>query len=210
MKDLKLGDEVLVEGNTFSKVYSFGHRHETVQTEYLRVLSDQSAHPLEISPDHMVFLAGGRAVPASSLKVGDQFETSSATGQLRTLISIETVLRQGAYAPFTHSGTIVVDGFKASTYVSFQGSPFLKLGALTTPLSYQWMAHASQLPHRLYCTYLSSCRTEKYNDAGISTWVDYSHAMGQWLLKQNPLLTALVLIPVVAVFALFALIGSVL
>jgi hypothetical protein len=209
MKDLKLGDEVLVEGNIFSKVYSFGHRHETMTSEYLRIISDQSSHPLEISPDHMVFLSGGRAVPASTLRVGDQFETSSVTGQRQTLVSIETVVREGAYAPFTYSGTILVDGFKASSYVSFQGSPFLKLGTFTTPLSYQWMAHASQLPHRLYCSYISSCTTEKYNDAGISSWVEYSHSMGHWLLKQNPLFLALLLIPVVAVLALFSLIGSI-
>lgn len=102
IKDLKVGDEVLDAFENYVPVYSFGHRHEYVEGEFLQFLPSG----LEMSKDHMVGV-GGRFIPASLVQIGDQLE--SANGHVMTLESIQTVRRQGVYAPFTTSGTILVN-----------------------------------------------------------------------------------------------------
>jgi len=54
------------------------------------------------------------------------------------VVAIETVVREGAYALLTFSGTIVINGIiNASIYAAFEESPsLLKFGKLTTPLSW--------------------------------------------------------------------------
>lgn len=204
IRNLTLGEQVMVGEGAFHTVYSFGHRNELTAGLYLQIYSDKASHPLEISPDHMVFVSGGRAVPASSIQVGDQLETG-IIDTLSTVYAIETVLREGAYAPFTITGTVIVDGIKASSYVSFQDSPVLEFGGFSTTLSYHWMAHAFLLPHRLYCEYVSSCRQESYDGEGMSTWISLPHLAVQWLLTQHILVRVLVLIPTVPLLFVFSL-----
>ena len=138
MKDLQLGDKILTLSNSFEPVYSFGHRHEFLEATYLKILPSK----LEVSRDHMVFVDGGRAVPASLLQVGDQL----LNGDLIT--AIQQIVGTGVYAPFTPSGTLLVNGVSVSSYVAFQGSEHLMLGK-THLFSYQWLAHTFQVPHRL-------------------------------------------------------------
>lgn len=75
---------------------------------------------------------------------------------------ISKVTRRGVYAPaFTTSGTIVVNGVAASTYIALQASPTLKIGSMSTQVSFQDLAHTFGAPHRLYCRLFSSCKNEK-------------------------------------------------
>jgi hypothetical protein len=67
MKDIKLGDKILVQGGKYETVYSFGHRHESTHTKNLNIAT--TARTLLISKDHMFFTEGGRIVPASNVKV---------------------------------------------------------------------------------------------------------------------------------------------
>lgn len=188
MADLRIGDSVLVDKNAFEEVYSFGHRHESAAGMFLHL----SPSGLELSKDHMVKI-GSRYVPAASLKVGDLLETSS--GVAMAIVEISDVVREGVYAPFTFSGTIVVNDVKASSYIAFQGSANLSIGSWETPLSFQWIAHTSQLPHRLYRWLFGSSVPEQYTDDGVSTWLDLPCKLGQWILLQNPLVTVLLLAP---------------
>lgn len=187
MADLRIGDSVLVDNNLYEKVYSFGHRHESAAGMFLHL----SPSGLELSKDHMVKL-GSRYVPASSLQVGDLLENSS--GEMTAIVEISEVLREGVYAPFTVSGTIVVNNVKASSYIALQGSANLSIGNWETPFSFQWIAHTSQMPHRLYRRWFVSS-AERYTDDGVSTWLDLSCKYGQWILLQHPLITALLLTP---------------
>ena len=129
MKDLQLGDRVLVATNNstsyYEPIYSFGHRLDSVVAEYLVILPFE----LEVSTDHMVFVEGGAAVPAGNLVVGDRLEN----GEMIT--AIKTVQRLGVYAPFTPSGSIVVNGVRASSLAAFQASSHLKVGSRVTRLS---------------------------------------------------------------------------
>lgn len=197
MQDVKLGDKVLVDGDKYEPVYSFGHYDKKSQTEYLRIVT--TGRPLEISKDHMLFVSGGRAVPAGSVKIGDKLEL--AGGERVTVRSVRIVKKKGAYAPFTPSGTIIINQHKASSFVAFQDSETLKIAGIDTGVSFQFCAHAFEAPHRLWCKYFSTCTTEEYTEEGISTWVAWGHTLFLWFFKQNQVVMFLLFIPTVAIFA---------
>ena len=116
MKDLRVGDKILTskDGQVYEPVYTFGHRHETLDTQYLSIHTADT-RPLEITGEHLVYVEG-RASPvrADTVKVGDAL----VRGQDETSVvqRIQLVNRKGLYAPLTRSGTIVVDGVLASVY----------------------------------------------------------------------------------------------
>jgi hypothetical protein len=191
MKDLKLGDDVLSATGSYEMVYSFGHRHEAEEVEFLHFIPSN----LEISREHMV-IVGGHFVPASSVQIGDQLE--SEDGDVITVEAINTVVRIGVYAPFTASGTIVVSNIKASNYIAFQDSDRLILGGWETPLTFQWIAHTSQSPQRV-SHILGLSGTEEYTLDGMSTWVAGPHELAEWLLAKNCVIIALVLVPAIGI-----------
>ena len=188
MPELTVGDMVLVSAGNFEMVYCFGHRQENLEAEYLQLFPSQ----LEISKDHMVKIRG-RYIPASAVKVGDELET--AMGKVVTVERINIIFRKGAYAPFTTSGTIVVCNVKASSYVSFQGTDTLMMGNIKTKLTFQWLAHLSQSPHRTW-THLFGLGEETYTAEGISTWVSVLHQIGLWYLEQDAIVMSILLVPV--------------
>ena len=185
MKDLQLGDRVATSANSFARVYSFGHRAASLGAMFIKVMPSM----LEISANHMLFIEGGRAVPASLLKVGDRL----LKGEIIT--SIEQVERMGVYAPFTLSGSLLVNNVTVSSYVAFQESAFLKIGSVETPLTYQWLAHAFQTPHRLWCS-ITKCTQESYSNGGVSIWVYGPLQFTNWWFRQNTFLMSFVLVPV--------------
>merc|ERR1712151_1413174 len=135
--------------------------------EYLSIQSTASSAPVMVSPLHMLFLNNKKAVPALSVVVGDVLMGG------HTITKIEMVKSQGAFAPFTYSGTIVVDNVVASNYISLTGTSSV-LG-----VEMQFVAHTSTAARRLFCL-LSSCE-EHYNKEGVATWIPYNAAV--WLLK---------------------------
>ena len=196
MSELRIGDKVLVPSGKYDTVYSFGHRHETVDAMFLQFAPTR----LEVSRDHMVKI-GDRYIPASAVRVGDVLET--ATGVTVTIESIQTVMRQGVYAPFTMSGDIVVSNIKASNYIAFQDSDRLVVGTCTSPWTFQWLAHVSQGPHRVWVR-LFGVSEETRSDEGLSIWVEFPHQCMLWYLKQNAVIMVLLLIPVLAILLVVA------
>ena len=116
MEDVEIGDMVHAGHNKYSRVYSFGHRNQHNYAQYLQLHFGD--HPLEISHNHMVFVDKLGAVPASMVGVGDNL--SLGTGGVIKVTRISTVNRQGEFAPFTDSGTIVVSDILVSSYISLQ------------------------------------------------------------------------------------------
>ena len=185
MAALQIGDRVLVNGNKYEPVYSFGHRDAEEYGEYLEIYSNSTSDdPLHISRNHMILLGGERWVPASAVRVGDSLSLSSGKGVVVT--KIRNVTQQGMYAPFTASGSIVVNDIVASTFIAFQESEYLKLGDFDTPFTFQWLAHTFESWHRVVCSSgLVDCREETYSAYGVSHWVAIPHRFAGWFVQQS-------------------------
>jgi Vault protein inter-alpha-trypsin domain/Hint module/von Willebrand factor type A domain len=204
MKDVAIGDMVSIGKNQYSQVYGFGHRDVEHTAEYV-TLHVKGQAPLEISEDHMLFIDKVGAVPASTVAVGDWVLLGNGGKSQVTKISLAH--RAGAFAPFTESGTIVVSGIVASSYVSLQeGSGALVIGGIPI-VSMQWIAHAYQAPRRIMCKMnLDICKNETYSStSGISTWVEGPFLVSKWLLRQ-PTIVACIL-SLVAIFVAILLSG---
>ena len=78
MKDLQINDEVLVsmEDEIFEPVYTFGHRSSVASAEYHQLQPSN----LELSANHMVFVEGKGAIPASMVMVGDKLVGDKLVG----------------------------------------------------------------------------------------------------------------------------------
>ena len=201
MKDLRIGDVVETGDGKFTRIYSFGHFDADTQGTFLQLYTNtslKSSMPLELSAGHMVFV-GNQALPAGSVKVGDMLRLGN--GENAEIVNINRVIRIGAYAPFTDSGAIVVNGIVASNYVSFEPlSGDMMIGGWKVA-SYHWVAHMSQGPHRLYCKVAGSkCEKESYNDDGISLWVAEPLRAAEWWHEQSAAVRASVMAPVLVLF----------
>jgi Hint module len=203
MWDLGLYDMVQVANNKYEPVYSFGHKEASMEAEYLSISTktattstSSNKAELELSKDHMVMTEGGRNVPASHITVGDMLVTAS--GELVAVESIRTVIRKGSFAPFTLSGSIVVNDLVVSNYVAYQGSEYLMIAGIATPFTFQWLAHTFNAAHRV--AYLMGVKGETYNDVGVSHWVEAGHHGAGWLLEQNPFVMLCVLLAGIAFF----------
>mmetsp|Transcript_25370 Transcript_25370/g.42166 ORF Transcript_25370/g.42166 Transcript_25370/m.42166 type:complete len:865 (-) Transcript_25370:92-2686(-) len=184
MKALTLGDHVLAGNGRYEKVYSFGHYEPGVTVEYLEIAftgHSTPTKPLEVTDSHMVFVSNDRAVPASSFLVGDR--VLSGTGDTLVVQSIRRVLRKGLYAPFTSSGTVVVNGVLSSCYMAFEGSASMPLAA-GMELSYQFSCHLFFAPHRLWCS-VAACDSQTYTSKGLSYWTDVPLKISLWLHDQS-------------------------
>ena len=194
IEDVEIGDMVHAGHNKYSRIYSFGHRNQHNYAQYLQLhFGDQ---PLEISHDHMVFVDKLGAVPASMVGVGDKLLMGA--GGVIKVTKIATVNRQGAFAPFTESGTIVVSDILASSYVSLQEESANFQVAGVNIVSMQWLAHTFQAPHRMVCRWNSKfCEKETYTEEGISKWVYGPFLTSKWLLGQHVVIMVVLSVPAV-------------
>ena len=219
ISEIEIGDMVLTQHNRYETVYSFGHRFTSARASFLQIhTKDQVREPLELSAEHMVFLEGGDAVPASGLRVGDTIQTvelseSESCTSKATVTKIVVVEREGVYAPFTPSGSIVVNGgILASTFVSFdETSGYLRLGrGLELPISFQWLAWAFEAPHRMVCQqFWRICESESYDEFGISDWVNVALGLSEWWIGQHALVIGAFVVPLLVGLSLVVLLESV-
>jgi hypothetical protein len=164
---------VLVTGGIYEPVYSFCKRAPTVRTDFIQVFfsdasptstgESQYKEPLELTGNHMVFqqTENGRrvALRASKLQVGDRILLGTNNSHYVSVSELRSVRSIGAYAPYTASGTIVVNGVLASTYSTIDDDD----GGLLSNDS-QAMLHFAQTHHRVLCRYFSDwCRRENYS-----------------------------------------------
>jgi len=187
MKDLKIGDRVQVtENGKFDTVYSFGHFEPDSFAEFLSIQSTTTASPITISAPHMLFLNSGNAVPASYVKVGDSLRGGE------TVTKVDKVTLKGAYAPFTYTGTIVVDDVVASNYVSLTGTNTL------FGIDMHFMSHTSVTALRMI--FQQHVHKESYTEEGIASWIPY-HAAA-WVAAYESEIACLVVL-----FSTLAFIG---
>ncbi len=199
--NLQIGDKVKDANGKMVTVYSFGHFQKNIKAEYLRIHAKELHRPLEISKDHLLFV-NGAAIPASTVQLGDRIDLGHSKGNAQ-VNRIHVVTRSAAYAPFTTSGTIMVSGVAASSYVTLQsGSSVLEVGEYKTSLSMHWLSHVFQAPHRLICECnIGLCKAETYNTVGISRWLEGPFYFGTIILEQE----GTVMVAMLAPFLLFGL-----
>jgi hypothetical protein len=156
MKDLRIGDYVQVSGGKFSRVYSFLHLDRDSEMVYMQIYTrdDDNDHdgPLEISPDHMIFV-NNQIQKAEDVRVGDWLGLNLR----RVVVDIRSVRRRGIYNPGTEDGTIVVSGILASSYPAVLD---------ISPSIVQVGTHFILSPFRFTCAvrFDEYCKTETYTD----------------------------------------------
>jgi hypothetical protein len=192
MRDLSIGDKILVGEDKYQEaIYSFGHKHHSMESTFLQIVTSASALPLEITSNHLVFLYDQDIpVPASLIKTGDLLAGSTSSKPER-VTNISLITREGLYAPFTADGTIVVNGVEASAYISFQPSKSqLEIGGIKI-ISWHAIEHAWMAPYRLFCTsiFQGRCKNESYNEHGRNKWstgagvniIEFTFAQSVWV-----------------------------
>lgn len=198
MVNLEVGDKILTRGGQYEPVYAFGHLKADKQAVFRQIYTKQSEekkNPLEATSNHHIFVhtAEGKqkAVPAGTLKVGDILY--GADGTHETITKITSVTRDGIYAPLTPSGTIVVDGIEASTYVNL----FTRGGVgsiKTLYVSEDQVAHIFLAPFRMLCLGVSPILGKVgHNEEGMIWFVELGYKF--WATPYNKRGTLAAIVP---------------
>jgi len=200
INEVQLGDKVLTQ-NGYEDVYSWSHYNTEKEAEFVQLLPSR----VELSPNHLIMLENGSSVPAATIKGGDVLFSGEAVS------SVRSVKRIGVYAPFTHSGTIVVNNQVASTFVSLQEKSDVLLlnGGFSTGISHQWLAHTFEFPHRFWCSAITDCTKESYTVDGISTWVASPLRFFTWFLDLPSTSQMILSVPILSLFGIFAVLDLV-
>ena len=185
MTELNVGDRVLTSTGEFSEVYAFGHRKEDEPRMFYSIETEDSEQTLEVTERHLLYLAvQEHPIRTDALVVGDIL--SKQDGSTTRIQNIRTIYRQGFYAPLTKEGNIVVNGLKASSYVSFQG---IESGAWctfqngwSTGVSQHQGAHIVAAPLRIYCSW-NKC--ESYTEQGMPRYIYLGLKLARWMDAQN-------------------------
>lgn len=112
MRDLRIGDSVLVGAGTYSPVFMFTHRLAGTVADFLEV-SLVGGASLRLTPGHFLH-ANGALVAARKLAPGDALVL--ADGAAAAVAGVRRVRGSGLYNPQTLHGDVVVDGVIASTF----------------------------------------------------------------------------------------------
>jgi len=223
LSELRIGDPVLVGRGKYEPVYSFGHSDAIRSSEYIKLTttaprnssstsssSSSFVTSVELSPPHMIFTTQKGVIPASLIQVGD--ELMLLDGTISVVTMMELVTRVGAYAPFTPSGQLMVDGVLVSCYIALQESALLTIGPILIPVSHHSIAYAFESVHRMaHRLGLLSTLRETYDSNGMSHWVAQPFKIGLWLMEpDNAVLLACSITPLILVFGTISLLESVL
>ncbi|XP_071114325.1 uncharacterized protein [Haliotis cracherodii] len=166
LSNLQIGQKVLVSlgrtGYDFSTVYLFGHLQEASVANFINIETEN--HTITLSPDHYLYTRKKQCwvqTKAEDVTTGDILLTEHGDVMKEEKVTrISTSLEKGLYAPFTMTGTIVVNGVLASCYVNC--------------ISPGW-AHVLLWPvrilYRLCPSLLASVSKPKTN--GIPTWIQF-------------------------------------
>lgn len=212
IKDLQIGDMVLSdEAGTYSKFYSKGHYDETKSTEFLRIVTELTAKPIELTPSHMVFKASSDLpAPAHSIKVGDVLETTNGPSKVK---SIRKITRKGLFNPLTLSGTIVVDGVVSSAHSEEPGFEGADAGWIYLEgfkiVHWHKLTHWIHAPHRIIYGWSTSC-FESQNEDGLIPFHEFLETLERTAAEKQSTVFSVFVLSSVVIVALFFLILEVL
>jgi len=207
MKRLEVGDRVLSgrSDGSYDMVYAHGHLDATSPAEFLQIWTKGKEKPLEISEEHLVFVQGKRnPVRADSIKVHDALQGQN--NEAAPVTEVRKITRNGRYAPLTTGGSLVVNGIKASSYVTMQkdGVEFAMILGTPVPVSQHDIVHMTLSPLRMLCLGMSSGYCKSHNDEGIQLFVSHGMKLVEHCEKWNSrLLQMFALVAYVVVLSLF-------
>jgi hypothetical protein len=196
MSDLKVGDFILVgisEDNytsIFEPIYAFGHLQLDIKADFLQIhTKSDNRDPLELTKEHLVFIKGKDNPVRADIQVGDVLQMAKKDEEAK-VTAIYKVAREGLYAPLVPSGTLVVSGIKASSYVSLQEDAIEYVqypNGISTGLSQHDFMHLAIIPFRMVCSkglsipYVSGL-CQSYDDTtGMPYFVSYGIGMTNWI-----------------------------
>lgn len=94
-------------------------REHQMEIPYLRIVHESGS--LNVSASHYVHTADHGFMPARELRVGERllvWHGQNPVASLSKVVAVNQDKKLGMYAPFTFSGTLLVDGVLASSYTS--------------------------------------------------------------------------------------------
>ena len=173
MRDLRVGDHVMVSPGKYERVFSFGHYAPEKVGQFLDIRTESNR--VILSEDHLVFTTKGRAVPASTLRIDDFLWSSEE--RTTKVISISRTSSRGLYAPFTsESGTILVGGILGSNFVTLQKDQSHLCGVI----SWHHLGKYFSNTHRLACMmYPDNCKEKEC----IPEFVSFSLRFARYVLS---------------------------
>lgn len=209
MKDLQVRDEIEVWSSNGkrrnSQVYSFAHRDEEKEAAFIQIFTsdDDKIEPLEMTPDHLIFVLGGdggaTSIPAGAVQVGDLVLTQQGeSSKSKKVVKTETMHRRGIYAPLTQEGHFLANGIAVSSYISLQpssASPYLQLRNQWAPsfITHHFFAHLALTPYRIACLSFGSsmCYT---TTTTMPSYVEYAIQTAELFHSFPPLLQWIILL----------------
>jgi hypothetical protein len=120
-------------------------------------------------------------IPAGHVQIGSLLAVAQRDREYLVVTEIREVVRHGAYAPFTVSGSIVVNGVAASNYVALPAA----FAAATYEQHHSWQ-HLAYAPYRYYCGWIvmfgGDCKNEQYDEMSglsraVTMWLPVLHTM---------------------------------
>eukprot|EP00929_Paragymnodinium_shiwhaense_P047460 TRINITY_DN2407_c0_g1_i10.p1 TRINITY_DN2407_c0_g1~~TRINITY_DN2407_c0_g1_i10.p1 ORF type:complete len:421 (+),score=38.87 TRINITY_DN2407_c0_g1_i10:105-1367(+) len=136
VRDLEVGDNVLVERSDSVRVYEpvLGYIHAVKDEEAAFMVIRHGEGELYASSNHMVFVTDGMGVreskPAAGLDVGAMLVLAGDNASAAVLSVRREVGAKGMFAPLTASGTIVVNNATVSAYAAVEDIPLLNHAAV--------------------------------------------------------------------------------
>jgi Hint module len=113
MRDLRVGDRVLVAPGEYSPVFMFTHRLAAEAGEFVEVAATGCVTELRVTPGHFLYV-NGALVAAGRVAVGDRVVLRD--GRVSEVLGVRRVRDVGLFNPQTLHGDVVVDGVLASTF----------------------------------------------------------------------------------------------
>ena len=173
MSNLEIGDAILtgISKQEHSPVYAFGHHSKNAKATFYQITTTKDGSPLEMTGEHLVFVQGKvNPVRADSVQIGDILLGNSGSGAAVSAVSM--VEKKGLYAPLTASGSLLVNGVVASSYVALQDadkeySQITGGGSQINVLSHNAFAHLYMTPFRFLCMGVSEKLCQHYDSEGI-------------------------------------------
>lgn len=133
MRELNIGDSVLVANSQYSDVFAFSHASELMYT-FVRIWTHHNE--IVLSNGHVLYVNGK---PRLAYKVERGDFVTEADGRKAKVERVDYVRAMGLYNPHTLSGDIVVDGILATTWT--ETVPGVTANCLLAPL--RWLYQVS-------------------------------------------------------------------